>query len=60
MKRSDRVIVKFKCHKQKYSIMYKCENLGNKSQELSNVKFSERLFVIESRSHENQQLGYKC
>ena len=40
--------------------MYKCENLGNKSQELSNLKFSERLFVSESMSHENQQLAYKC
>ena len=40
MKRSDRVIVKFKCCKQKNSIMYKCKNLGNKSQELSNLKLS--------------------
>ena len=31
MKRSDRVIVKFKCHKQKNSVMYKCKNLSNKS-----------------------------
>ena len=33
MKRSDRVIVKFKCHKQKNSVMYKRKNLGNKSLE---------------------------
>ena len=32
MKRSDRVIVKFKCRKQKSCIMYKRKNLGNKSQ----------------------------
>ena len=59
MKRSDRVIVKFKCRKQQNSIMYKSKNLDNKSQELSNLKFSGRLFVSESMSHENQQLVYK-
>ena len=40
--------------------MYKRKNLGNKSQKLSNLKFSGRLFVSESMSHENQQLAYKC
>ena len=34
--------------------MYKRKNLGNKSQELSNQKFSGRPFVSESMSHENQ------
>ena len=60
MKRSDRVIVKFKCCKKKQSLIYKCKNLGTKSQERNNLKFSERLFVSESMSHENQQLAYKC
>ena len=60
MKRTDRVIVKFKCRKQKNSVMYKRKNLGNKSQELNNLKFSGRLFVSESMSHENQQLPCKC
>ena len=60
MKRTDRVIVKFKCPKQKHSVLYKHNNLGNKSQELSNLKFSGRLFVSENMSHENQQLAYKC
>ena len=60
MKRTDRVIVEFKCRKQKNYIMYKCKNLGNKSQELSNLKASGKLFVSESMSHENQQLAYKC
>ena len=58
MKRSDRVIVKFKCRKQKQSLMYKRKNLGTKSQELTNVKLSGRLFVSESMSHGNQQLVY--
>ena len=60
MKRSDRVIVKFKCRKQKQSLIYKRKNLGTKSQELTNLKFSGRLFESESMSHENQQLAYKC
>ena len=60
MKRSDRVIVKFKCRKQKQSLIYKRKNLGTKSQELTNLKFSGRLFVSESMSHENQPLAYKC
>ena len=60
MKRTNRVIVKFKCCKQKNSVMYKRKNLGNKSPELNNLKFSGRLFVSESMSHENQQLAYKC
>ena len=53
MKRSDRVIVKFKCCKQKQSLIYKRKNLGTKSQELINLKFSERLLVSKSMSHEN-------
>ena len=60
MKRLERVIVKFKCCEQKQSLMYKCKNLGTKSQELTNLKFSEILFVSESILHENQQLAYKC
>ena len=60
MKRSDRVIIKFKCRKQKQSLIYKRKNLATKSQELSNLKFSGRRFVSESMSHENQQLAYKC
>ena len=60
MKGSGRVIIKFKCHKQKQSVMYKCKNLGAKSQEILNLKFLGRLFVSDSMSLENQQLAYKC
>ena len=60
MKRSDKMIVKFKCRKQKQSLIYKRKNPGTKSQELTNLKFSGRLFVSESISNENQQLVYKC
>ena len=60
MKRLDRVIIKFKCCKQKQSVMYKHKNLGTKSQKLSNLKFMGRLFVSKNMSVENQQLAYKC
>ena len=60
MKRSERVIVKSKCCYQEQSLIYKRKNLSTKSQELPNLKFSGRLFVSESMSHENQQLAYKC
>ena len=39
--------------------MYKRKNLSNRFLELTNLKFSGRLFVRESMSHENQQLAYK-
>ena len=45
IKRSDRVIVKFKCGNQKQSLIYKRKNLGTKSQELTKLKFLGRLFV---------------
>ena len=57
MKRSDRVIKKFKYRKQKESVMYKRKNLYTKSQKLSNLKFSGKLFFSESISLENQQLA---
>ena len=60
MKRSDRVRVKFKCCKQKQSLIYNHKNLGTKSQELTNLKFWGRLFVIGNMSNINQQLAYKC
>ena len=41
-------------------VMYKCENLGAKSQELSNLKVLGRLFLSGNMSLENQRLAYKC
>ena len=38
MERSDRVIVRFKCRKRKNYVVYKRKNLGNKFQELTNLK----------------------
>ena len=60
MKRSDRVVVKFKSRKQENSSKYKHKSLGTKSPELANLKCSGRLFISESMSHENQQFAHKC
>ena len=57
MKRSDRVILKFKCCKQKQSLIYKRKNLATKPQELTNLKFSGRLFVSHSISHHGDLHG---
>ena len=40
MNRSNRVIIKFKCRKQKQSLLHKRKNLGTKSHELTNLEFS--------------------
>ena len=59
-KKKDTVIVKFKCRKQKRSILINRKNLHNKSDVLTQPNFSGRLFVSESMCHENHQLSYKC
>ena len=54
------VIVKFKCRKQKHSILINRKNLCSKSDVLTQLDFSGRLFVLETMCHENHQLHYKC
>ena len=53
MRKKDWVIIKFKCRKQKHCAQYK-------SLDLTQLKFSGKLFVNESMCHENHQLAYKC
>ena len=60
LKKKDTVIVKFRCRKQKRSILINRKNLRNKSDVLTQLNFSGRLFVSESMCHENHQLSYKC
>ena len=60
LKKKGTVIVKFKCRKQKRSILINRKNLRNKSDVLTQLNFSGRLFVSESMCHENHQLSYKC
>ena len=60
MRKKDRVIVKFKCRKQNHRVLLNCKTLQNKSHDLTQLKFSGKLFVNESMCHENNQLAYKC
>ena len=60
MRKKDRVIIKFKCRKQKHCVLYNCKALQNKSLNLTQLKFLGKLFVNESMCHENHQLAYKC
>ena len=60
MSKKDRIIIKFKCRKQKYRVLLNRKGLQNKSLDLTQLKFSGKLFVNESMCHENHQLAYKC
>ena len=60
LNKKDRVIVKFKCRKHRQNVLYNRKNLQSKGLELTQLKFSGKLFVNESLSHENQQLAYNC
>ena len=60
LKEKESVIVKFKCRKLKQKVLVNRKNLQNKSEDLRQLKFSGKLFISESISHENHQLAYKC
>ena len=60
LKNKDRVIFKFKDRKFKRSVQINRNVLRQKSLELSQLKFSGKLFISESMCYENQQLAYKC
>ena len=57
MRKKDRVIIKFKCRKQKHRVLLNHKTLENKSLDLMQLKFSGKLFVNESICHENHQLA---
>ena len=59
MRKNDRVIIKFKCRKQKHRVLLNRKTLQDKSFDLTQLKFSGKLFVNESMCHENHQLAYK-
>ena len=59
-RKKDRVIIKFKCRKQKHRVLSNRQTLQNKSLDLTQSKFSGKLFVNGSMCHENHQLAYKC
>ena len=60
MRKEDRVIIKFKCRKQKHRVLLNRKTLQNKILDLRLLKFLGKLFVSESMCHENHQLSYKC
>ena len=60
MRKKDRIIIKFKCRKQKHRVLLNRKTLQNKSLDLTQLKISGKLFVNESMCHENHQLDYKC
>ena len=60
LKKKDTVIVKFKCRKQRRNILTNRKNLCNKSDGITRLSFSGRLFVSESMCHDNHQMSYKC
>ena len=60
MKKKDRAIMKSKCRKQKHRVLLNCKTLQNKSLDLTQLKFSGKLFLNESMFHKNHHLAYKC
>ena len=60
MRKKDRVIIKFKCRKQKHRVPLNRKTLQNKSLDLTQLKFSGKLIVNESMCHEIHQLACKC
>ena len=60
LKKKDTVIVKFKCRKQRGSILTNRKNLHSKSDGFTRLNFSGRLFISDSMCNENHQLSYKC
>ena len=59
MRKKDRVIIKVKCRKQKHRVLLNRKTLQNKSLDLTQLKFSGKLFANESMCHENDQFACK-
>ena len=60
LKKKELVIAKFKCRKLKRKVLFNQKNLQNKSEDLCQLKFSDKLFISQSMCHENHQLVCKC
>ena len=60
LKKKESVIVKFKCRNLKQNVLVDRKNLRNTSEDLRQLRFSGKLFILESMCHENHQLAYKC
>ena len=53
LNKKDRVIVKFKCRKHRQNVLYNRKNLQSKGLELTQLKFSSKLFVNETWFYNN-------
>ena len=60
LKKRETAIGKFKSMKEKQKILIDTKNLRSNSENLSELKFAGKLFILESMCHENYQLAYKC
>ena len=60
LKKKESIILKFKCRKLKRRVPVNRKNLRNKPEDLRQLKFSGKFFILESMCHENHQLVYKC
>ena len=59
LEKRNRVIVKFKCRKQRQNVLFNRKKLKDKSSDITQLRFSGKLFISESMSHENHQLAYR-
>ena len=56
MRKKDRVIIKFKCRRQKHCVLLSRKTLQNKSLDLAQLKFSGKLSVNERICHDGLQM----
>ena len=60
LEKRDRVIFKLKFCKQRQNVLFNRKDLKDKCSDLTQLRFSGKLFIKESKPHENQQLAYRC
>ena len=60
LKKKTNVIIKFKSRKLKYKVINNRKTMKNKSKELSELTFSNNLYISESTCVGNHGLYFKC
>ena len=60
LKKGNRVIAKFKYREQRQNVLFNRKNLKDKSSDLTQLRFSGKIFISESMSQENHQFAYRC
>ena len=46
--------------KERQNVLFNRKDLKDKCSDLTQLRFAGKLFIIESKPHENQQLAYRC